>query len=44
MIGKVIEGRYVGASICKLPEKNVLFIIVMLAEAMCWMETGYMTM
>lgn len=26
MIGKVIEGRYVGASICKLPEKNVLFI------------------
>lgn len=26
MIGKVIEGRYVGASICKVPDKNVLFI------------------
>ena len=26
MIGKVIEGRYEGASINKLPDKNVLFI------------------
>ena len=26
MIGKVIEGRYVGSGVYKLPEKNVLFI------------------
>lgn len=26
MIGKVIEGRYVGANICKHPDKNVLYI------------------
>lgn len=26
MIGKVIEGRYAGAKICKLPDKNLLFI------------------
>lgn len=26
MIGKVIEGRYVGASIDKLPDKNILFV------------------
>ena len=26
MIGKVIEGRYVGASVNKLPDKNVLYI------------------
>ena len=26
MIGKVIEGRYAGASVNKLPDKNVLFI------------------
>lgn len=26
MIGKVIEGRYEGAHICKLPDKNLLFI------------------
>lgn len=26
MIGKVIEGRYAGANICKLPDKNVLYI------------------
>ena len=26
MIGKVIEGHYKGASVNKLPDKNVLFI------------------
>lgn len=26
MIGKVIEGRYVGASVNKVPDKNILFI------------------
>ena len=26
MIGKVIEGRYTGASVNKLPDKNFLFI------------------
>ena len=26
MIGKVVEGRYLGSNICKLPDKNVLFI------------------
>lgn len=26
MIGKVFEGRYAGANICKVPDKNVLFI------------------
>ena len=26
MIGKVIEGRYAGASVNKLPDKNVLYI------------------
>ena len=27
MIGKVIEGRYTGASVHKLPDKNILFIV-----------------
>ena len=26
MIGRVVEGRYAGANICKLPDKNILYI------------------